>query len=176
METISGLRRLSEHWIDVALSIPDAAYYLIVVLCVACFLAIITWVVKSGVKPMATSGERKITPQERVAIEDALEFAMDEAMLKGKMSKKSARYWKNRLATDYGLTGLVLPKKLTKKLHPFKAKQIKEDIKKRLGNGLYKVKATLPKEDTPPWEDSPSKNGSKRTSAKFQKFLNAKAA
>jgi len=63
---------------------------------------------------------------------------------------------------------LVIRNKMLKKLHRFKAERLKEEIKARLANGIYKTACKLPVDNTPPWET----NGRISTQEKFRtKFL-----
>ncbi len=156
-----NLTDLSEFWLSYVYQYPEIAGG-IILFCVA-----LAWfsLLGKGVKKMVTPGQKKMSVQQREVLEDALEYAFDEATLNGTMSVKSARYWRNKLATDYGLNGLAFRSKVFKKLHRFKAEKLKEDIKRRLANGLYSSVAKLP-------EDGPITQGRLSTQDKFRaKFL-----
>lgn len=94
-------------------------------------------------------GKRKqLSKAERILIEDALTEALEDAVFKGTCTRKRARYWYSRFATDYGLFGLVPRRR--KKVANGKASYLKEQIKGRLANGLFKP-VSIP--GPLPWED-----------------------
>lgn len=107
---------------------------------------------------MATPGEKKMNPKEREALEDAFVLAFEEAVFKGSMGRKSARYWYKKMALEFNLPGLLTKKTSFQKskLHPAKASRLKAEIKSRLEN--------------PPWEITPIKRRS-TTKDKFKRAM-----
>lgn len=72
---------------------------------------------------------------------NAIVNGFNEAVLKGEMSAKDARFWMLKIGRDCDIPDLVPIRKLMKKLHPEQITRAKQKIKHRLGNGLYyKVK------------------------------------
>lgn len=158
-----NLTDLSEYWLSM-----EYNYRAFIVggflFCVAiAYFALL----KTGVKKMVTPGQKRLSVQQREVIEDALTFAIEEAVYKGKMSRKSARFWYDRLAIDYQLHGLKPVRRFTKKLHVFKAEKLKEEIKARLANGMYSHASRLPGDLSPPWEPN-SNSGRTSTQDKFR--------
>jgi hypothetical protein len=160
-----NLTELREFGLSIVYGYPEIAGGL------ALFCVVLAWfsLLRTGVKKMVTSGQKRMSVQQREIVEDAITDALEEAVHSGTMSRKSARYWYGTLAQDYGLNGLVIRNKMLKKLHRFKAERLKEEIKARLANGIYKTECKLPVDNTPPWETN---NGRMSTQDKFRaKFL-----
>lgn len=96
-------------------------------------------------------GRKQLSKAERILLEDAVTEALEDAVYNGTISRKRARYWYSKFSDDYGLFGLIPRKR--KKVSNGKAAFLKEQIKTRLGNGLFKpvnIPGPLPWEDQRP--------------------------
>lgn len=159
-----NLTDLSEYWLS--MGDPSVLAFGVILFCVV----ISGILLRMGVSRMA-QGQKRMSKLQREAFEDALLDALDAAVVKGGMSKKSVKYWSARFAQDYGFSGLVFRGRVIKKLHQFKADLLKSKIKLRLANGEYKNQCPLPQDQGPPWED-----GKLTTKAKFQAKFRIKTA
>jgi hypothetical protein len=110
----------------------------------------------------------------RAVVENYITDALEDAVFDGKLSRKHADYYYHQLGTFADLPGLLKKRKgiFKGKLHPYKAKQLREEIRGRLGNGVYKVRPTLPdaRVEAPA---KPQTNGSKTPTNRLAEIIRA---
>jgi hypothetical protein len=113
-------------------------------------LALAWWMSKPRHHPKE---ERKMSSKTREArrayvqsrVSDAIVAAIEDAIYKKEITNDEGKWWYRKFATSCELKDL-LPKGPYKIVFPNK-EELKRNIKARVGNGLYKEPAKLPKEE-----------------------------
>jgi len=153
---------------DMLLSNPVTPHVLAVVLVFVCIYLMVVGVHAMRVKGKTKSKGKHRMPNvfQRMLIEDAVQDALDDAVLAKKISARQRKYWMQEIGSKAGLPGLTRPK-IVRKLHPARIERVKGAIMSRLYEGAHAIQAKIP---GPPPE--PIKGGKKLSNkAKLQSLI-----